>query len=89
VKLDEKAIALLEANAQATIDFLARLSTQGGASDVPPAAIVALERARAERLAQGLSGYLLLRIDDAPNRQPSWRIIAGETVIASSTKKAS
>jgi hypothetical protein len=87
VKLDPEAIALLEANPQATIDFLARLATQGAPDTIPPAAIVALERARAERLAQGLSGYLMLRIDDAPGRPPYWRVIAGETVVATSSKK--
>ncbi len=90
MKLDARAVALLEApeNAQAVMDLLTRLATRAEVAKeippLPPAAVAALDRTRAERRRQGLAGYVILRVDEAPDRSPSWRIIVGETVVATS-----
>jgi len=71
-------------NKQAVLDLVARLSVQEQPGAMPPAAYAAFERTREERRALGLAGYTMLRADDAPDRPPHWRVIVGETVVASS-----
>jgi hypothetical protein len=48
---------------------------------VPDEALKTLDKVRRDRARQGLSGHVMLRIDDAPARPPEWSIIIGETVI--------
>lgn len=81
MKLDAATIAVLEEHAQATIDFATRLKLGCAPDSIHPAAIVALERAIADRLAEGLSGYVLLRVDAAPGRPHRWKVVDGERVL--------
>ena len=49
---------------------------------IPAEAYAALERRVAERIAQGLKGYVALRVEIHPRRKRiAWLIVAGEAIL--------